>query len=605
MSTDAWLTVATVVLIFMALVANLAPVDLLFLAGAAFLAACGVISPAEAFAGFSNPGVLTVAVLFVVAAGLRETGVLDYVGHRVLGRADGIAGATRRLAAVVLPSSAFLNNTPIVAMFVPIVLDWCRRHRVSPSKLLIPLSFLAILGGTCTLIGTSTNLVVNGLMLEENQPGMELFEIGKIGLPYAAIGFAYLYLFGSRLLPDRKEFLEQLTETRREYLAEMKVRPGCRLVGQTVEEAGLRHLTGLFLIEINRGDAILSPVGPEDRIEAEDALIFTGVLSDIIEIERIPGLIPAADPSYEVAPSKQRGRRLCEVVISPSSSLIGKSVRAADFRAAFGAAVVAVHRGGARVKQKVGDIELRPGDTLLLQVGPHFLRAYRNDPSFYLISAVDDWRPLRRDRAWSALALFLFLVVVMTLDWLPVVVVATLAAVLMVALGCISPGDARRSIDYQVIVTIAAAFAIGAALEKSGAISVIAERLFAATHGVAGLAEQHLPGMHDWGPLASLAIIYLVVSLLTSLITNNAAAVLMFPLCLKTAELYHASPTPFFVVLMLAASASFMTPIGYQTNMLVYGAGGYRFGDFLKIGIPLNLLLWIVAVVLVPWFWPF
>jgi len=605
MGLDGWVTVATVVLIFVALVVNLAPVDFLFLAGAAFLAAYGVITPSEAFAGFSNPGVLTVAVLFVVAAGLRETGVLDYVGYRVLGRAGSARSAMRRLAVVVLPSSALLNNTPIVAMFVPTVLDWCRRHRVSPSKLLIPLSFLAILGGTCTLIGTSTNLVVNGLMLEKRLPGMELFEIAKVGLPYAVIGFLYLYFLGPKLLPDRKEFLEQLTETRREYLVEMKVQPGCRLVGQTVEGAGLRHLTGLFLIEINRGERILSPVGPEDRIEVDDALVFTGVLSNIIELERIPGLVPAADPSYEVAPSKQRGRRLCEVVISASSPLIGKTVRGADFRAAFGAAVVAVHRGGARVKQKVGDIVLRPGDTLLLQVGPHFLRAYRNDPAFYLISAVEEWRPLRRDRAWTALALFLALVVVMAIDWLPVVVVATLVAVLMVALGCISPGDARKSVEYQVIITIAAAFAIGTALQNSGVITVLAEQLFAATQSIAGVVNELLPGRYDWGPLASLGVIYLVVSVLTSLITNNAAAVLMFPLCLKTAELYHVSPQPFFIVLMLAASASFMTPIGYQTNMLVYGAGGYRFSDFLRIGVPLNLLLWLVAVVLVPWFWPF
>ena len=595
MSADAWVTSATVVAIFVALVANLAPVDLLFIAGAAFLAAYGVITPAEAFAGFSNPGVLTVAVLFVVAAALRETGVLDHVGQRVLGRAGNTRGATSRLAAVVVPSSAFLNNTPIVAMFVPTVLDWCRRHRVLPSKLLIPLSFFAILGGTCTLIGTSTNLVVNGLMIQEKMPSMGLFEIGLVGLPCAVVGFLYLYFFGPRLLPDRKGFLEQLTETRREYLAEMKVEPGCRLIGQTVEGAGLRHLTGLFLIEINRGETILSPVGPEDRIEADDNLVFTGVLSNIIELERIAGLVPAVDPSYEVSPSKQRGRRLCEVVISESSPLIGKTVRGADFRAAFGAAVVAVHRGGARIKQKVGDIVLRPGDTLLLQVGPHFLRAYRNDPAFYLISAVDDWRPLRRDRAWIALALLGVLVVVMTAGWLPAVVVATLAAVLMVGFGCISPGDARRSVEYQVIVTIAAAFAIGTALQNSGVVGLLASELVAATQGYGP----------EWGPYISLAAVYLIVSVLTAMITNNAAAILMFPLCLETAQLYGVSPQPFFIVLMLAASASFMTPIGYQTNMLVYGAGGYRFTDFLKIGAPLSLLLWIVAIVLVPWFWSF
>jgi len=605
MGCDAWITVGAVVFILVALVVNLAPVDLLFVGAAAFLAVLGIITPDEAFAGFANPGVLTVAVLFVVAAGLRETGVLDYLGRRVLGPAGDTRSATRRLAAVIVPASALMNNTPIVAMFIPTVLDWCRRRGISPSKLLIPVSFLTILGGTCTLIGTSTNLVVNGLVIKEGLPGMSLFELGQVGLPYAIIGAAYLYFFGPKLLPDRKEFLEQVTESRREYLMEMSVQPGCRLVGQTVEQAGLRHLTGLFLIEINRGEEILSPVGPEDRIEANDGLVFTGILSNIIELERIPGLVPAVDSTPELTPSEQRGRRLCEAVISASSPLIGKTIRGADFRATFGAAVVAVHRGGARVKQKVGDIELRPGDTLLMQVGPHFLRAHRNNSAFYLISAVDEWRPLRRDRAWPALLLFAILVAVMTFNWMPTVVIATIVAVLMVGVGCIAPGDARKSIDYQVIITIAAAFAIGTALEKSGAAGALAEQLFAATQAVAGWANRVLPGTHDWGPYVSLAAIYLAVAVVTELITNNAAAILMFPLCWKTAQLYHVSPHPFFIVLMLAASASFLTPIGYQTNMMVYGAGGYRFCDFAKVGAPMTAMLWILAVLLVPCFWPF
>jgi di/tricarboxylate transporter len=594
MGLDAWITIATVLFIFGCLTLSLAPADFLFLAGAAFLATAGVITPDDAFAGFSNPGVLTVAVLFVVAAGLRETGILDQAGHRLLGRADNERGAMGRLAAVVLPSSAFLNNTPIVAMFIPMVTDWCRRVNVVPSKLLIPLSFLAMLGGTCTLIGTSTNLVVNGLMIGHNIDGMGLFDIGKVGVPYAIAGFLFLYVFGSRLLPDRKAFLEQLTETRREYLAEMQVRPGCRLIGQTVQQAGLRQLTGLFLIEINREGQIISPVGPDDQIEQGDHLVFTGILSSIIELERIGGLVPAADPSYEVAPKLQRGRRLCEVVISESSPLIGKSVRDAEFRATFGAAVVAVHRGGERVKRKVGDIELRPGDTLLLQVGPHFLRAYRNDPAFYLISAVEDWRPLRRDRSWIALLLFLGLVVVMAANAVSTVVIAALTAVLMIGFGCISPSDARRSVDYQVIVTIAAAFAIGRALEKSGVVAMLASDLVGLTEGLGA----------TWGPLTSLALIYFAVSCVSCVITNNAAAILMFPVCLETAELYHVNRMPFFFMLMLAASASFMTPIGYQTNMLVYGPGGYRFSDFIRVGAPLNIFLWIVAMALVPWIWP-
>jgi di/tricarboxylate transporter len=455
---------------------------------------------------------------------------------------------------------------------------------------LIPLSYLAILGGTCTLIGTSTNLVINGLMIESGLAGMHLFEIGMIGLPYAIIGLGYLALAG-RLLPERKELIEQLGESRREYLAEMLVEPQCRLVGQSVENAGLRQLPGMFLIEIDRGGQSIGPVSPDDLIKANDRLVFTGIVSSILELEKIAGLVPIADPDYEVSPRQQRRRRLCEAVISERSPLVGKTIKEADFRAAYGAAVVAVHRGGQRVEKKPGDITMRPGDTLLLQVRSHFLRAHRNDPAFYLVSDVEDWRPLRRDRAWIALGLFVLLLVLMTTGIVPTLLAATLCAVLMVGLGCISSGDARSSVDWQVLVTIAAAFGVGTALENSGAATATASALVESTS--------------TWGPIAALAVIYILVSLLTELITNNAAAVLMFPICLETARLYGADAKPFLIALILAASASFMTPIGYQTNMMVYGPGGYRFSDFLKIGAPLNLLLGIVAVTLIPWIWPF
>ena len=591
MELEAILTLGVVALIFVAMIKNLAPPDLLFIGCTAFLALLGIITPAEAFAGFSNPGMLTVAVLFVVAAGLRETGVLDYVSHYLFGGVKTEKAMLGRLACVVLPLSAFLNNTPIVAMFMPVVMEWSRRHRVSPSKLLIPLSFFAILGGTCTLIGTSTNLVVHGLMGKNGLPGMHLFEIGMVGIPYAIIGTVYLFFTGRRLLPDRKELLEQLGEARREYLAEMLVQPACPLVGQNVEAAGLRHLPGSSLIGIDRNGTTIGPVAPDDVIESDDRLVFTGVINSIIDLEKIPGLVPALDPAYEVDPSQQHRRRLCEAVISEYSPLIGKTVREADFQSCYDAAVVAVHRGGSRVEKKIGDIRLRPGDTLLLQTHQSFLRAHRNDPAFYLVSDVADWRPLRWDRAGIAGGLFLALIVLMTTGLVPTLVAATLVAVFMVAMGCISSGEARRSIEWQVLITIAATFGIGTALQKSGAATAIASVLVHSTEA--------------WGPIAALAAVYLVASIMTELVTNNAVAVLLFPFCLETARLYEVSPRPFLIALMLAASASFLTPIGYQTNMMVYGPGGYRFTDFLRVGGPLNALLWVVAVVLVPLCWPF
>lgn len=315
------------------------------------------------------------------------------------------------------------------------------------------------------------------------------------------------------------------------------------------------------------------------------------MVSSIVELEKIAGLTPAADPAYEVSPVQQRRRRLCEAVVSANSPLIGKTIRDADFRASYGAAVLAIHRGGVRVDQKLGDVALRPGDTLLLQTQPHFLRAYRNDPSFYLISDVVEWRPARRDRAWIAVIGFLTLLTVMSLELLPIHLAAGLAAAAMVLLGALSPGDARQSVEWQVLITTAASFGVGAALQNSGAAAAISSAVFS--------------GISGWGPIAALAAVYLVGSLVTEVITNNAAAVLLFPICLETAKLYDASPRPFIIALALAASASFMTPIGYQTNLMIYGPGGYRFSDFIRVGAPLNLLLWIVAVALVPVFWPF
>jgi len=590
MSFDALLTLAVVVLLFIALIKDLAPPDLVFLGATALLALFGIISPAEAFAGFSNSGMLTVAVLFVVATGLRETGVLDYVGHHILGRAKSEKGVLARLALVVSPMSAFLNNTPVVALFVPIVLAWSRRHQVSPSKLLIPLSFLAILGGTCTLIGTSTNLVVNGLMVENGIPGMGLFEIGMIGLPYAAIGLAYLLFVGQRMLPDRKDLLEQLGEARREYVIQMLVQPGCRLIGQTVEAAGLSHMADLVLSRIDRDTKTITPAEPSDVIQENDRLVFTGILNSILDLKKIPGLVPIADPAYVVSFKEQRQRRLCEVVLSGTSPLIGKTITESAFQECCDAAVVAVHRHGNRFEHEIDKLELRPGDTLLLQTGTNFYRMFRNNPAFYLVSDVEEWRPLRRDRAWIAGTLFFMLIVLMTTGLVPTLIAATLTAVLMVVTGCISPVDARRSVEWQVLITIASAFGVGTALQNSGVATAIAGELVRATE--------------PWGPIAALAAIYFVGSIMTELITNNAAAVLLFPFCLETAKLYNVSPRPFLMALALAASASFMTPIGYQTNMMVYGPGGYFFSDFLRIGALLNALLMIVAVMLIPFIWP-
>jgi di/tricarboxylate transporter len=567
------------------------PTDMLFVGAVVILAALGVITPDDAFGGFANSGVLTVAALFIVAAGLRETGVMEYVGERFLGHIETEFRALLSMALVLIPSAMVLNNTPKVAMLVPVLLAWCRKRRISPSRLLMPLSFLSILGGTCSLIGTSTNLVVQGLLIKSKLPPMTMFEIGRVGLPCALLGAAYLLTVGRKLLPDRKELIEQLEETRREYLVEMLVQPGCRLVGKTIAAAGLRHLPGLFLIEIDRGGEVMGPVAPDETIQANDRLVFTGIIGTIVDLEKIPGLVPAADARYEVSPIKQRGRTLCEAVISPSSPLVGQTVREADFRALYDAAVVAVHRNGARLTNKVGDIELYSGDTLLLQVGADFARAFRNSPDFYLISDVEDSRPVRHDRFWPATIIFLAMITAFVSGKVDIMLAAFLAAGAMVACRCISPADARKSLDWPVLLAIGASFGMGKALEVSGVARLFAEQLVLITRPL--------------GPTATLAAIYFGTMVLNELISNNAAAALAFPFCLESARLLGVNQRPFVMAITLAASYAFASPIGYQTHMMVFGPGGYRFTDFVRVGLPLNLLMLTAAVILVPWIWPF
>jgi di/tricarboxylate transporter len=595
-------TLAILAVLLYGLVRDL-PTDALFVGAVVLFAALGIIEPAEAFGGFANSGMLTVAALFVVAAALRETGVMEFVGERFLGHVETEGKALFYMAAVLIPSAMVLNNTPKVALLVPVLIAWCRKRRVSPSRLLMPLSFLSILGGTCSLIGTSTNLVVQGLLIKSSgalplddphrfqlRP-MTMFEVGAVGLPCALLGASYVLTLGRRLLPDRKEMIEQLDESRREYLVEMLVQPGCRLVGKTIGEAGLRHLPGLFLIEIDRNGGSIGPVDPEETMHANDRLVFTGVVSTIVDLEKIPGLVPAADARYEVSPVHQRGRQLCEAVVSPSSPLVGQTIRDADFRALYDAAVVAVHRNGSRVTNKVGDVELHAGDTLLLQVGADFSRVFRNNPDFYLISAVEDSRPVRYDRAWPAAFIFLAMIAAFISGKVDIMLVAFLAAGAMVAFRCISVADARKSIDLPVLLAIGASFGVGRALEVSGVAKLFAEQLVLITR--------------PFGPTATLAAIYLGTMVLNELISNNAAAALAFPFCLESARLIGVNERPFIMAVTLAASYAFASPIGYQTHMMVFGPGGYRFTDFVRVGVPLNLLMWISAVILIPLIWPF
>ncbi len=620
----AWLAIAVTVGIFVGLQRRAAvPVDLLFLAGLVLVTLAGVVTPTEALAGFSSGAVILIGALFAASAALRTTGALDWIGALLLGGATNERSALRRLALVTPVVSSVVLNTPLVAMLAPVVMEWCQRHRVSPSRMLIPLSYLTILGGVCTVIGTSTTLVCNAQLSREAASGryseevvsrigeIGFGEITWIGAPLAVLGVCYVLLVAPKLLPNRGEPITGLRDRRREYLVEMIVLEGCPLVGKTVEEAGLRQLPGLFLIEIDRAQDILTPVAPTDRIAALDRMVFTGVVDTIADLERIHGLVPAADQSYEVAPAERSKRRLAEAVLSRTSPIVGQMVREASFRQRYNAAIVAIHRNGERLTNKIGDIRLEPGDTLLLQAGPGFVETHRNNRDFYLVSGFDGTSARRHDRALAALGLFVLLIAWLIAATLfggsgsgwghllagkPQPVIAILIVLAMIASRCLTTSQARQAIDLQVLITIAAAVGVGNALSASGAADWIAGSL------VSGAMQLDAPPWLLQRLL--LASVYVTSMLLTELITNVAVATIMMPLAIGVAVAGGIDPRPFIMAVAIASSLSFATPIGYQTNLMVMGPGGYQPRDYLRVGLPLALLIAAAAIMLIPALFP-
>jgi len=598
-------TLVTLVGILVGLVRYTHLIDVIFVCAVVLFALVGIITPAEAFAGFANEGMLTVAALFVVAAGVTQTGLLTRFSNRILGHETHLNTALLRIVAPVAILSAVLNNTTCVAMALPAVLDWARKHRVAPSKLLLPLSFAAILGGVCTLIGTSTNLVTHGMLKAAGMPGLGMWELGVVGVPIALLGGAFLILAGPRLLPDRKEFMEQLGESRREFLVEMIVQPDCPLAGVRIQQAGLRNLPGLFLISIERDGNTITAVSSDEVIRVNDRLTFTGVVSTIVDLQRIRGLVPAVDDHTTL--TGEIGKGLCEAVISTSSPLIGRSIRAANFRTIYDTAVIAVHRNGERLQKKIGDIVLRPGDTLLLMTSPGFLRAHRNNPDFYLVSQAADAATERHHRAWIAGAIALAMIAIMTVpdilsamgfstsaaEWLDDrrVVFAFIAAGGMIVTGCVSASSARRRIDWSVLIVIAAAFGISRAMQNSGAADYVAR--------LVGFSAD------AFGDHGALAAIYLLTWILTEFMSNNAAAALMFPISVAAATRLGVDPRPFVIAVTIAASGGFISPVGYQAHLMVFGPGGYKQSDFLRIGLPMALLWFLTAWWIIPIAWPF
>jgi len=596
LSLAAWLTAAVVALMVGGLVHGKVGADLVLLAGLLVLLLAGILTPSDALLGFANPGVATVGLLYVVAAGLRETGAVDRLTGPLLGRPRSSTSALARLTPPVAFASAFVNNTPIVAMFLPVLSGWARRCNLSPRALFLPLSYAAMLGGMCTLIGTSTNLVVAAL-IDAHREGaaagdapalapLGMFTLARVGLPVALAGLGFMLLAHRRLLSRADEGALPLRTDPKEYMTALRVEPDSPVAGRTVEQAGLRHLPGLYLSRIERSGETIVAVSPEQRIQAGDTLVFVGAVESVVDLQRIKGLTPAADEVNQRLEGPRHQIRLVEAVLAAGSDLVGLSIRDAAFRTRYGAVVIAVHRGGERLRGKLGDIRLKPGDTLLLEAPAGFALQHRDSRDFYLVTEQPGAASPRHSLAPVALAILGGLVVAITLQPQLALVFALAAALGMILTRCCTGPEARSAVDWQVLIVIGASFGLGLAMERTGLAAALAHSVAAAVAPLGG-----------WAPLAA---IFALTAAFTQVISNNAAAVLMFPIALEVSRTAGAPFLPYAATLALAASAGFASPIGYQTNLMVMGPGGYKPADFVRFGLPLTILTGVVCVALAP-----
>ena len=586
---QAWLTLVTLLGVVGLLFSGRAPADLATLAGLGVLLLTGVVDVDKGLAGFSNRGVLTIGLLFVIAALVRDSGALEIAGKHLFASTAPLRPALLRLLIPTAFFSAFLNNTPVVALLLAPTKKWAEKRGFSATKILIPVSYAAILGGACTIIGTSTNLVVLGLMEESGVPAIGFFDIGLVGVPIALAGIVYLLTIGVRLLPERNDdedpFIDPTT-----FTTEAIVLDESELIGTALADAQVGELEGLFPIEVRRGQVLIPAPQADLVLQAGDRLVLAGQAAQFIRLHRGDDLTTVSQHAFELAPPIQSRRRVVEVVLSDHSPLVGDEVGDGTFRRHYGAAVIAVSHSGGRERADVADWRLRAGDRLLLEAGDGF-ESHRASRDFFVVNDLDQldeesptWR------AWVSLLIAIAMVSVAAIGIAPIFEAAITAAIALYLVNRTAAAELRRTIDWQVLLTIAAAFGIAAAVQQTG----LAEQLAAGVVSVGGSSH-----------LGALAAVYVATFILTEFITNNAAAALSFPLALAVAQGLEVSPLPFAIVVMIAASASFLSPLGYQTNLMVYGAGNYEARDFLRVGWPLTLMTAIIAVALTPIFFPF
>lgn len=548
-----------------------------FLIGIIVLGIFGILTPSEILSGMANEQIAVIVLLLLLGEIIRKTDMIDGLFDRVFRTTSSYRGFMSKMIIVVAGFSAFLNNTPLVAIMMPYVHRWSRKNKIHPSKLLIPLSYAAILGGCATLIGTSTNLIVNGMVTDSQIiPGLkplELFDFTLVGLPMIILGSIYLIFFGNKLLPARKDVFEDFSDKSREYLIEAQVQSKSKIVGKTIEEAGLRNLKGLFIVEISRESDRKSAVSPQEILKAGDVLVFAGDTNTVADmINSDIGLAFTEIGQFAKKPFTE----IVEVVVSHNSSLISKTVRQAGFRGQYDAAILAIHRNGEKVSGKIGKVKLKAGDVLLLLAGDDFSKRSNDTHEFYLISKIREFRKMKWFQTLTLFGGLAAAVLVSALNLISLFMALMILMILILLLKIASPKDIPKSIDFNLALIIVMALSLGTAMIKTGMADMIADFIISV--------------FKPFGPFGLLVGIFLITNLMASYITNKAAAAIIFPISVTAGLNLGLSPTPFILIVAFAAAANFITPIGYQTNLMVYGPGGYSFKDYMKIGLPLTII---------------
>ncbi len=586
------ITLLTILFLFVAIYQEWVRPALGFLLAVLGFVVLGILTPPQMLAGFANESIASVVLLIVLSAALRKNfplesliDVLYRLGTR--GRPLGYRSFLFRMMVQVALFSSFMNNTPIVALMTPYVFRWGRINQVSPSRLLIPLSYATIMGGMVTLVGTSTTLVLNGFMIERGVGGIPGMSLLFIGGAVCVTGIIFLGLIGYRLLPDRRDILESFEKNKREYLVETVLAPGSSLAGRTVLEAGLRSLRGIYLVEIIRRQQTISPVGPQEKLRNDDVLIFAGETDYVVDlVDNRAGLTL---PQH--ADTRNTDQiEVIEAVVGANSNLVGQTAKEIAFRERYNAAIVAIHRNGERISGKIGEIRLRQGDLLLLYAGKDFRQRADLYRDIFIISQLKERLQPNRKKVWLFLGMALGTISLIVLGQLSLFVGLLIIFAGMVGLRMITLPDVKQEVDINLVGILVFSLALGQAMIKTGSGDLIAQWMLETTEG------------------ASITVILgsllLVTTLLTSFITNVGAVSITFPLAYSMSNTLDVDGTPFYLAIAYAASAAFVTPIGYQTNLIVYGPGGYNFRDFLRVGLPVTIIYLVTVLVMIRWLYP-